>query len=175
MVEIFKDIPNYEGLYQVSNYGRIKALPKKAGSSNRKERILKPIIKVGADNNYLRIMLYKNNKHRFCSIHRLVMLTFKGKSNLQVNHIDGNKQNNRLDNLEYCTAKENTQHAWENGLCEKYNNNRKIEVKQFDKQKNLINSFNSIKEATFYTKINHISSCINNKRKTAGGYIWRKV
>ena len=69
---------------------------------------------------YLKISFYLNGKYKQRFVHRLVMQTFKWKEgceNLQVNHIDGNKQNNHIDNLEWCTLQENMKHAWENGLC----------------------------------------------------------
>ena len=102
-MEIWKDIIGYEGLYQVSDFGNIK---------NKKGLILKPVCRKG----YLSIGLYKNNIYKRFSIHRLVMLSFVGSSQLQVNHINGNKKDNRLCNLEYCTNSENIRHADKTGL-----------------------------------------------------------
>ncbi len=103
MYEIFKDIKGYEGLYQVSNLGRVK-------SFNRgKERILKPCLdRYG----YFHVTLSKNGKQKGCTIHRLVATTFiPNPNNLpQINHIDGNKTNNKIENLEWCTAQENVTH-----------------------------------------------------------------
>ena len=114
MIEIFKDIPDYEGFYQVSNLGRVKKINRyKYSSCPFKFK------KLRIKNGYFEIQLNKKMEAKFFTIHRLVMLTFIGKcpEGLQVNHIDGNKQNNRLDNLEYISAKENTIHAWKIGLC----------------------------------------------------------
>jgi hypothetical protein len=105
MVETFKDIENYEGLFQISNFGNVKSL--KTGKLFKIQ-----INKKG----YCRVSLFKNKKYNSYNVHRLVMLVFVGPSKLQVNHKDGNKLNNRLDNLEYCTAQENVDHAWSNGL-----------------------------------------------------------
>ncbi|MCP4761423.1 MAG: endodeoxyribonuclease [archaeon] len=114
--ETFKDIPDYEGFYQVSNFGRIKSLSRKIkcgnGCRNHKERILKPKI----DNGYKRVTLVKDGMNNYLKVSRIVMATFNGASNLQVNHINGIKADNRLENLEYCTPSENIYHAFRTGL-----------------------------------------------------------
>lgn len=107
MEEIWKDIPNYEGIYQASNLGRIKSL--KFG----KERVLRHgLHKVG----YCYIYLYKRGKGITNLVHRLVAIAFLGESDLQVNHKNGIKSDNRLENLEYCTGSENNKHAYDIGL-----------------------------------------------------------
>ena len=117
--EIFKDIPDYEGLYQVSNLGRVKSLEriiKDTGINRvriRKEQILKSFIQ---RDNYLLVNFYKNNKRKCFTIHRLVLLAFKGFSNLDCNHINGIKIDNRLENFVYCTKSENMFHAYRLGL-----------------------------------------------------------
>lgn len=106
MKEVWKDVVGYEGLYQISNTGKVKSLPKWAGKSLRKERILKtPPDKDG----YIKVVLCKNNKTRFLSVHRLMAEVFIPNPNNfpQINHKDENKQNNNLDNLEWCTCKYN--------------------------------------------------------------------
>jgi len=105
--EIWKDVPEYEGLYRVSNLGRVKSL--KWG----KERVLKPKEDRGG---YVYVGLYKEGVEKKFSVHRLVMLAFVGESGLQVNHINGLKTDNQLENLEYCTGSENMIHAFKNGL-----------------------------------------------------------
>lgn len=104
--EIWKDIKNYEGLYKISNLGRVKSLPKYAGRSYRKEKILKTYLD---KNGYVKVILCKNNKTRFLSIHRLLAEAFIPNPNdyPQINHKDENKQNNSLNNLEWCTCKYN--------------------------------------------------------------------
>ena len=108
--EVWKDIPEYEGVYQVSNLGRVKSL-----NYNREgiERVLKP-----SPNNYghYQVNLYRGGARKMNSVHRLVMLAFIGESDLEVNHINGIKTDNRLENLEYCTHTENTQRAYSTGL-----------------------------------------------------------
>lgn len=108
--EIWKDIPNYEGLYQISNLGNVKSL--KFG----KERILKPRYEGGG---YVQVGLHKEGGGKNFKVHRLVMLAFVSESDLHVNHINGIKSDNRLENLEYCTRSENIQHAFKIGLIPK--------------------------------------------------------
>lgn len=105
MVEIWRDIPNYEGKYQVSNFGNIKSL--NFHRENKSNLLKTQIDKYG----YLRVNLYKNGKMRNCQVHRLVMLAFKEESNLTINHKDENKLNNKLENLEYITVKENVRYS----------------------------------------------------------------
>ena len=105
--EIWKDVPGHEGLYQVSNLGRVKSL--RFG----KERILKP---TPDKDGYYQVDLWKGGEGKTNKIHRLVMLAFVGESDLEVNHINGIKTDNRLENLEYCTPSENIQHALDIGL-----------------------------------------------------------
>jgi len=100
-MEKFKDIPWYEGKYQVSNKGRIKNI--------KFNKILNPYL----DNKeYLRVSLYKNRKRKVLKVHRLVLQTFYKKSDLTVNHKNGIKDDNRLENLEYMTIEENVKHAY---------------------------------------------------------------
>ena len=105
MKEVWRDIPGYEGYYQASNLGNIKSLPKKYKPLGR---ILKPQQR----NNYLIVSLSRDGKSKSQSVHRIIMKTFKGESNLTVNHIDGNKHNNKLENLEYCTPRDNSRHVF---------------------------------------------------------------
>lgn len=111
MIEEWKDIPNYEGLYQVSNYGKVIS-KKRSGTPGR---LLKGEID---EDGYIRIALCKNNKIKKYKAHRLVMMAFNNTDNpdLQVNHIDGNKKNNKINNLEWCTPAYNTIHSFVNNL-----------------------------------------------------------
>lgn len=115
--EIWKDIPDYENLYQVSNLGRVKSLPREwIGGKNCKRFHPEVIFDPKIDNGYLRVGLSKNNKRIFFRIHRLVLSAFTEDSNLQVNHKNGIKTDNRLENLEWVTSSENVKHAYETGL-----------------------------------------------------------
>lgn len=110
--EIWKDIKGYERLYQISNYGNIKSLNYKRTG---KEQILKQNIN-GRGYCYVNISI--NNKYKNILIHRAVAKTFIPTNNekLDINHKDGNKQNNRVENLEWCSRSQNIQHAYNNGL-----------------------------------------------------------
>ncbi len=118
MMEAWKDISDYEGLYQVSNLGRIKALPRdrrnQHGSWVSPEKILSP----GDSNGYPVVSLTKNKIVRGFLVHRVVAIHFiyNSADKREVNHIDGNKRNNILSNLEWCTPVENAKHAASIGL-----------------------------------------------------------
>jgi hypothetical protein len=113
MDEIWKNISGYNGIYQVSNYGRIKSLDRvvngKLGSKvKRKGIILKPILDKSG---YLRVSLYPNGKIKPMEIHRLVWQSFGGeKSNRerQIDHIDNDKTNNNIENLRIVSNRENS-------------------------------------------------------------------
>ena len=108
-VEIWKDLPEYEDKYMVSNQGRVY--------SKGRKKIL--TMKNNHDG-YLRIQIYAgNNTCRFVSTHRLVALAFidNPENKPFINHKDGNKANNTVSNLEWVTQKENIIHAWETGLA----------------------------------------------------------
>ena len=104
--EIWKDIPNYEGMYQVSNLGRVRTF----------KRGKKIIMRLSEDKGYFRLGLRNGVKQKRMFVHRLVALSFLGQSDLQVNHKNGIKTDNRLENLEYCTASQNRRHAFDTGL-----------------------------------------------------------
>ncbi len=128
-MEVWKDIIGYEGLYQVSNLGNVKSL-------FRYKKVLNNTIHKG----YYLISLCKNKKQLPQRNHRLVAIAFipNPENKPQVNHIDGNKLNNNVENLEWCTPKENTQHALLIGLkkvgCEsgrsKLNKNQILEIRK---------------------------------------------
>lgn len=107
MQEIWKDIEGYEGLYQVSNFGRIKSLIHYdvENGYKKKEHIINEWINRG----YMSVSLSKNKKHKNFYIHRLVAIAFiENKNNKPfINHIDYNPLNNHVNNLEWCTQKEN--------------------------------------------------------------------
>lgn len=108
--EIFKPIPEYEGFYEISNLGRIKSIPR---GRKGKEKILKPTKSI-----YYMVDLSKQGVIKRYLVHRLVALTFLDNADKkpQVNHIDGNKLNNALSNLEWVTRSENQIHSIKYGL-----------------------------------------------------------
>lgn len=175
MKEIWKDIKGYEGLYQVSNLGRVRSLPR--NGTVKEIRLLKQHVK---NSGYYIVILSKNNNQKCKTVHRLVAETFieNPKGYLVVNHKDENKKNNNVDNLEWCTQKYNINygHCRRNMSLNHSRVGRKGKaINQFDKNMNLINTFDSITDAGEKTKINYrnIGMCCRNQRKTAGNYIWK--
>ena len=113
MEEIWKDIEGYEGLYQISNLGRVKSFPRK-GTQTKKEKILKE----KRDKKGYCFVSLNNVGAKPYKIHRLVAQAFipNLENKPQINHIDGDKTNNRIDNLEWCNNSENQIHAYKKGL-----------------------------------------------------------
>lgn len=167
MEEIWKDIPEYEGLYQASNLGRIRSI-RRYGTAGG---ILKGEID---DDGYIRIPLSKNNIHRKFKAHRLVFMAFcpTGDPKLQINHKDGNKKNNKLENLEWCTASYNTIHSYINGL----NKTRGIKVIVIDKKSNEKKEYKSYRAASLDIGRNkgYISGQISKNIYENEKYIWQK-
>ena len=162
-VETFIKIDNFEK-YEVSNLGKVRNI--KSGI------IIKPWLdKYG----YLRHCLYGRDKRKILLLHRIIATAFidnpKGKP--CVNHIDENKTNNDLSNLEWCTVRENNIHGTRTKrAAEKFFK----EVVQLDLNDNVLNVFKSMTQAERETGVSrrNISKCCNGKRKSAGGYKWRK-
>jgi hypothetical protein len=115
MEEIWKDIKGYEGLYQVSNLGRIKSLSIKVHNRVTREKIMMSQL---SNSGYYYICLSNNKTKKYLFVHRIVALEFiyNPKCKEQVNHIDGNKINNCIKNLEWVSRSENIKHAYKNGL-----------------------------------------------------------
>ena len=182
--EFWKDVPGYEGNYQVSTFGRIKSV--------KRNGCLGGIIVPQIVRNYWNIKLCKNNKCVRHSIHKIVASTFLQKPDFYecINHKDCNKLNNKPKNLEYTTLKLNSQHAWLNGRCEHI---REIASKthkgrtgilsifsksiiQIDiKSQSYLAEFISATEASKITGVcrQHISQVCTGYRKSAGGYHWK--
>ncbi len=188
MNEIWKDIKGYEGLYQVSNLGKVKRLSRIMIDSlgrkiNISEKILKPSFTT-KNNGYYLVKLTKNKKSKMYLLHVLVAKNFipNPLGLPQVNHKDENKLNNSLNNLEWCTVKYNNNYGTKRERLSKNHSLAGTEktmkkVMQFDKNLNLLNEFNSLSEAAKVTNtcINSISMCCNNKkyRKYANNFIWK--
>lgn len=162
MKEIWKDIKNYEGIYQVSNLGRVKS----------RKKILKP-----GGKEYHTVRLSKNGEQRTFYIHRLVADAFipnpMGKE--QVNHKDEDKYNNNINNLEWVTFKENMNHGTKQDRESKIKT--KYHVEQYDLNDNLIKKWFNLREIILNTNYNksNIQNCCTGKSKTAYGYKWRYI
>lgn len=168
MSEIWKDIIGFEGHYQVSNKGKIRSI------KNNKIKELKPykeIKRCGYLSVYLRLPGQKFTK----KVHRLVAEAFIPNPNgfPEVNHIDENKENNCVENLEWCTGEYN--------LCygtrlKRISESNKMKVAQYSLNGKLLEIFNSQGEAAEKTNSTQggISDCIRGRIKTHNGYIWKK-
>lgn len=166
-MEIWKDVVGYEGIYEVSNLGRVRTHENKTTTSVRhgvrhwKQRILK---QKATKDNCCRVILWKNKQERTFLVHRLVALAFlpleEGRD--YVNHIDGNRLNNTLENLEWCNHQENNNHAFETGLM---TTNHAVIL--YDKETKQVHSFRSkAKASEFLGKNSGYISGILNKGKT---------
>lgn len=147
--EIWKDIPGYEGRYQISNIGRVRGLPHAYVCGNNTTRYTKELIlKTQTDQKgYARVRF----ERRTFKVHRLVAIAFIPNPNNypQVNHINGNKQDNRVENLEWCNNSMNQKHAWANGFQKsKYKKGRKVKMTNIKTGAVLI--FDSIRQASAY-------------------------
>jgi hypothetical protein len=159
-IEVWKDIPGFEGKYQVSNQGRVKSL-RYRGSSQ--EQILKQRLTVYG---YYDVGLEKK-RYR---VHRLVWEAFNGPipEGMQINHIDEVKTNNALTNLSLMTPKENSNWGTRNERIAKW-------VIKLSKNNEILHFYPSISQAAKETgaKIQNISACCKGKLKSTGGYTWK--
>lgn len=116
--EEWRQIEGYEGLYEVSSFGHVRSVDRVRTFKNGRKRFFpgKRLIPRTINSGYLMVVLHGDTKPVMKLIHRLVASAFLGGSELQVNHIDGNKQNNHIENLEYTTRSENMRHAYRLGL-----------------------------------------------------------
>ena len=168
--EIWCPIKGYEGLYEVSDQGRVRSL--KFG----KERILKQWINTQG---YLRVELSKNGEHKMYLVHRLVSKTFiPNPDNLpEVNHKDEDKTNNSVINLGWCDRKSNCNYGNRNKRISEKMTNGKLSkpVLQFTKDGEFVAEWKSsseIKRNLGYSKGN-ISACCNGIRKSSNGFVWK--
>lgn len=170
-MEIWKDIEGYEGLYQVSNLGRVKSLERYIYDTiGRKQYVKERILKQYTVKGYKQVSLLFSNKHKRKMVHRLVAEAFlPNPNNLpQVNHKDECKTNNYVENLEWCDASYNINYGTRNQKISKV-------VLQFTKEGDLIAIYPSTREAERQTQILHsaISACCKGRLKTSGKYVWK--
>lgn len=162
--EIWKEVNLFGKVYCVSNTGFVK---------NKHNKFLKPYLSSGG---YPYIMVRENNKNHHIRVHRIVANAFiPNPENLpQVNHIDGNKLNNDVSNLEWTSCKKNIQHGFANGLY-KRKGYTPSKINQYDLAGNLIKTWSKMKEAELKYNVSHTSLrfCCIGRMKTCAGYIWK--
>ena len=192
MIEIWKDIPNFEGLYQVSNFGNVRVLDRICNSAIknnskvlRKGCILKQYTKI----NRKEITLTLNNKRKYFKVHTLVAEAFLDKnqfkywetenpneidtSKLEVNHKDENPFNNNVNNLEWCTHLYNCNYGTRNKRIYQSNPFKHLKVNLYDLNNNLLKTFDSVAEASRYRKCSSLTITRYCKGITKDkNYIW---
>ena len=165
MKEIWKDIKVYEGIYQISNLGRVKRVTT--------GRILKKFKYTGG---YLKVTLSKNGVKSNHKIHRLVAEAFisNPENKPQVNHIDEDKTNNRFDNLEWSTAKENSTHGTRN---ERIGKTKSIPILATNIKTGEVEEFYGARECARQLGLHqaHITSVLKDRRKQTGGYTFKYI
>jgi hypothetical protein len=178
-MEKWKDIPGYEGLYQASTFGNIRTHANKTtftelrGVRKWKQRVMK-----GRGNNKMtgkRVGLWKDGKVKDFLQARLIAMTWcEGyRPDLTVNHIDGNRFNNRIENLEWLTIADNIRHGFRTGL---YKNNQK-KTALIDCVTGLVMEFDSMASASRYLGKNkrYISDCLSQNRLRTGAFIIQRI
>lgn len=163
MEEVWKDIEDYEGLYQVSSFGRVKRI--------KSDRVLTGCKNTGG---YIQVHLSKNNVVSNKLIHRLVAGAFipKSENKPQVNHIDEDKTNNRVDNLEWSTAKDNLNHGTRN---ERSSKTKSIPIIAINLKSGDVEEFYGTNECARQLRLNHshITSVLKGRYKQTGGYTFK--
>lgn len=183
MEEIWKAVPNYEGMYEVSSKGRVRSIDRilqtARGLIYKKGNVMHPNVN---NSGYYYVCLCGKQKHWYAKVHRLVAMAFIPNPNNfpEVNHKDGNKLNCSVENLEWCTHSDNHKHSYKMGLS-------KLSIAQKAKQKRLlqldpvteevIKVWESVSDANMYfygKKYNSsIYRCIHGEYHTASGFKWK--
>lgn len=181
MSEIWRDIVGYEGLYQISNEGKVKSLARDVEWRGTIRHQPEQIKKLSPDRDgYLLVGLSKDGKPKSCKVHRLVASAFiENPDGLpEVNHIDENKTNNSVENLEWVTHKENINHGTHN---QRMAETLSIPIDMLTKDDELICSFPSSMETMRWLRANgfpsasqcNITNCCKGYRSIAYGFKWR--
>lgn len=159
-METWKEINNYEGLYWASTDGKVK---------NRFGRILRPMVEWSG---YLRLNLCKNGAVKKTAVHRIIAETFiPNPNNLpEVNHKNELKYDNRVENLEWMSSKDNCNYGKRNKLIKEKQSKK---VYQYDKEGNLIKIWDSTQECAKYGyNQGHVAACCRGERKTHKNSLW---
>lgn len=159
--EIWKPILGYEGLYEISNLSNIRSLCNKWGNRLKPRLVKQQLTKKG----YMRVPLNKNSKHKQYMVHRLVYEAFNGKidENMEINHIDYNRTNNNINNLQVMTHTDNV----------RYSKSKK--VNQYDVYGNFIKQWDCIRDIERKLNIDHrqVSDNCKGKQKSCHGFIFK--
>jgi len=173
--ELWRDIPGYEGLYQVSSFGRVKSLYRIMKRKRNFITINERFLKLGLNRGYATIALANRGNVKYYQVHRLVAQAFiPNPNNLPcVNHKDENPSNNHVDNLEWCTKSYNNSY---NEARIKAAVPRRIPILQYDKKGRFIKEWSHAREAAETLNLNKhaIYECCVGRSKTSGGYIWKR-
>lgn len=184
MKEIWKPVEGYEGLYEVSNTGKVKSLKRTVKSYNDWDRTFNEKILTLHSSKITKrhpkpmyhVELWKDNKRQVKMIHRLVAETFipnpDGKP--QVNHKDGNRMNNSVENLEWCTCSENSNHAYKTGLSKPKGCKP---IRGINKKTGAVVEYQSIEEAARELKGNAdaIRACLKGRSASSCGFRWKYI
>jgi hypothetical protein len=168
-MEIWKEIEGYEGLYEISNYGNVRSM-------NYKKRGYIKILKGQINKHgYVVVDLSKNKVRKTCQVHRLVAKAFiPNPDNLAVvDHIDSNKTNNHVNNLQWLTYQDNTLKAWDDGLCSGGSGRPRSDRKVINLTTGVV--YDSVVDAAKLNNMGNsgIYKCCKHQRKTSGGYEWQ--
>ena len=170
MYERWLPIPNYEGYYEVSDLGNVRSVRYNHFGNVVYSKILKPAIKARG---YVGVVLSKQNVTKNHLIHRLVATTFLPNDEClpEVNHLDGNKTNNTVDNLQWSTSSDNLYHAYDTGLKRK--DGKAVVCVETGEIFESVKDANKAMGVTHY----HITDVCNHRHnhKTACGYHWEWV
>ncbi|MCP9067495.1 NUMOD4 domain-containing protein [Streptococcus parasanguinis] len=175
--EIWKDVKGYEGIYEVSNYGRVRTHKDKTtdsilhGVRHWKQRILKP---KSTKTREPRVSLWKDKKSKDYLVHRLVAIAFipNPDNKPTVNHIDGNPENNHVGNLEWATYEENINHAFNNNLIK-----TETGVILVDRETKEVHIFRSMSKASEFLGRNsgYLSNILSCGRKLPRHDVYTKI
>ena len=180
--EVWKDVVGYEGLYQVSNLGRVYSVMRIINGIHYGGRMVRQFQRDKKDKFYLHVQLWNKGKPKCMLVHRLVAMAFLPNPNNYpcVNHKDEDKQNNKADNLEWCDASMNGKHKFQIGLQRPkkgFDNVLSKAVAMYSLNGDLLHIFGSLSDAVLFLNRPHssyhcIARCCNGERKTALKHKW---